>query len=242
MFELSHFRSRFSSKAWNTVSSLQVLHVCNLKNECDRRFILKVVRADKDPLNSSFFRHNKINYDRFKRSLINTIERQKKLLISILKTLKTKDSKKFKCFVKDCNLYYNKLNNFARHIKNSRDAEHRHMTTIINKKYCDECEKMMRRKCDFIRHMRNKHPNMNIKIWNFQTFNKWITNFMSLIISLMTFLKESVTQRLTFNTRMKESSFQRLTMRVFSVCFFHRLNWNLRIFFRRCTILSIPLF
>ena len=162
-------------------------------------------------------------------------------MTSILEALKAKGPKEFECPAKGCSLYYSRSDNLARHIKNSRDAEHRHMTTIIGKRYCGECEKVMRRECDFTRHMRSKHPDMDIGTWDFQAFNRWVTDFMSLMTSLMTLLEEPVTQRLAFNTRMKEPSFQRLTMRVFPAYSLHQSNWNLRIPLRPCTISGIPL-
>jgi len=99
-----------------------------------------------------------------KTSLYNKVDLQEKLLHSILDTIRRlkKKSRVFRCSTKECKSRYDKPNNLSRHIKSLGNNEHKHVANKIKSKFCNKCDKILSKQCDYIRHMRSKHLNVNL--------------------------------------------------------------------------------
>ena len=70
------------------------------------------------------------------------------------------------CPVKECQQSFSRPDNLSRHLKNTTfDDAHRHIVLIMEERYCQICRRLLRRQCDFWRHMRSKHPKVDWGSW-----------------------------------------------------------------------------
>lgn len=100
-------------------------------------------------------------------SLHDKVDLQEKLLLSILDTIKRLEGKSrvFRCPTKGCKSRYGKADNLSRHIRSLGDNEHKHVASKIKSRFCSKCDKTLSRQCDYTRHMRRRHPNVNLGAW-----------------------------------------------------------------------------
>lgn len=61
------------------------------------------------------------------------------------------------CLMQNYKMFFNKFDNLSRYFKQTTNDAHKHIASIMKKKYCQKCRKILRRQCDFERHMRNIH-------------------------------------------------------------------------------------
>jgi len=116
-------------------------------------------------------------------SLYNKVDTQEKLLLFILNTIKRLKSKSriFRYLAKECKSRYNKLNNLLRHIRSLNDNKHKYVTNKIKSKFCNRCDKILSKQCDYIRYIRNKHSNVNLDAWKRQ---QYVTSFLIIVFVL----------------------------------------------------------
>lgn len=72
------------------------------------------------------------------------------------------DTRKYGCRVRGCNARYNRQDNLSRHMKESCDAQHKRVASTMNRRFCKQCERIFIRQCDFSRHMRSKHSDIDL--------------------------------------------------------------------------------
>ena len=89
------------------------------------------------------------------RSKAKTLEKQ--ILIS--------KRSKFLCSVKQCSMSFSRPDNLSRHYKKTLEAAHIHVASIMERKYCQVCLRDFCRQCDFWRHMRSHHPDVDLTTW-----------------------------------------------------------------------------
>lgn len=105
-------------------------------------------------------------------SLHDKVDLQEKLLLSILDTVKRLEGKSrmFRCPAKGCKSCYGRPDNLSRHIRSLGDKEHKHVASKIKSRFCSKCDKTLSRQCDYTRHMRSKHPDVDLGAWERQQY------------------------------------------------------------------------
>lgn len=128
-------------------------------------------------------RRDKTPGNRNKKSLQDIIESQEKLLSSLQKRVKAlennvskgADTRKYGCRVRGCNARYNRQDNLSRHMKESCDAQHKRVASTMNRRFCKQCERIFIRQCDFSRHMRSKHSDIDLGACDEEDTEQFVT-------------------------------------------------------------------
>lgn len=96
--------------------------------------------------------------------LYNKVDLQKKLLLSILNTIKRLERKSqvFKCFAKEYRFCYNKLNNLLQFIRKLNNNKHKYITNKIKSKFCNKYNKILSKQCNYTHYMRSKYLDINL--------------------------------------------------------------------------------
>lgn len=121
-------------------------------------------------------------------SLRDKVDSQEKLLLSILDTVRRLEGKSrvFRCPARGCKSSYGRPDNLSRHIRSLSDDEHKHVASKIKSRFCSTCDKTLNRQCDYTRHMRSKHPDVDLGAWDRQQYA-----LPSLIIIFVLFIQKS---------------------------------------------------
>jgi hypothetical protein len=99
-----------------------------------------------------------------KTSLYNKVDLQKKLLLSILNTIKRLERKSriFKYLAKEHKTCYNKLDNLLQYIRNLNNNKYKYITNKRKSKFCNKCNKILSRQCNYTCYIYSKHLDINL--------------------------------------------------------------------------------
>ena len=105
-------------------------------------------------------------------SLYNKVDIQKKLLLSILDTVRRLESKSrvFRYSARECRSRYGRPDNLLQHIRSLNNNKHKHVTSKIKSRFCSRCDKILSRQYNYTRYMRSKYSDINLGAWKRQQY------------------------------------------------------------------------